>query len=147
MAETIHRIVECGIPVMGHIGLTPQSVHQLGGFHVQGSGEADRRRIKTEALDCQQAGCFALVLECVPESLAAEITAALTIPTIGIGAGADTDGQVLVMHDLLGLNLDFKPKFVRRYVDGNRQWLDAFNQFARDVREGSFPAREERYAG
>ena len=145
--ETIRHIVQSGVPVMGHIGLTPQSVHQLGGFHVQGSNEIDRSRLAAEARDCQRAGCFALVLECVPESLAAEITGALTIPTIGIGAGADTDGQVLVMHDLLGLNSDFRPKFVRRYVDGSRQWLDAFNQYARDVREGSFPAREERYAG
>jgi len=145
--ETIHHIVQSGVPVMGHIGLTPQSVHQLGGFHVQGGNDLDRSRLIAEARDCQQAGCFALVLECVPESLAAEITCALTIPTIGIGAGADTDGQVLVMHDLLGLNSDFRPKFVRRYIDGNRQWLDAFNQYAKDVREGSFPAREERYAG
>jgi 3-methyl-2-oxobutanoate hydroxymethyltransferase len=145
--ETIHHIVQSGIPVMGHIGLTPQSVHQLGGFHVQGGSQPDRMRLKAEARECQQAGCFALVLECLPESLAAEITAALTIPTIGIGAGADTDGQVLVMHDLLGLNPDFKPKFVRHYLDGSRQWLDAFNRYARDVREGTFPAREERYAG
>ena len=145
--ETIHHIVESGVPVMGHIGLTPQSVHQLGGFHVQGSNEMDRSRLIAEARDCQQAGCFALVLECVPESLAAEITGALTIPTIGIGAGADTDGQVLVMHDLLGLNQDFKPRFVRRYADGARQWLDAFNRYASDVRQGTFPAREERYAG
>lgn len=145
--ETIRHIVQSGVPVMGHIGLTPQSVHQLGGFHVQGSNANDRERLLAEARQCQNAGCFALVLECMPESLAAEITAALTIPTIGIGAGADTDGQVLVMHDLLGLNPDFKPRFVRRYADGNRQWLDAFNQYARDVRSGAFPAREERYAG
>jgi 3-methyl-2-oxobutanoate hydroxymethyltransferase len=145
--ESIRHIVQSGVPVMGHIGLTPQSVHQLGGFHVQGGSQPDRTRLKTESRECQQAGCFALVLECVPESLAAEITAELRIPTIGIGAGADTDGQVLVMHDLLGLNPDFKPKFVRRYLDGNQLWLDAFNQYARDVRAGSFPAREERYAG
>jgi 3-methyl-2-oxobutanoate hydroxymethyltransferase len=145
--ETIRHIVQSGVPVMGHIGLTPQSVNQLGGFHVQGGTAADRERLKAEAFACQAAGCFALVLECVPETLAAEITAALAIPTIGIGAGAQTDGQVLVMHDLLGLNQDFRPKFVRRYLDGNRQWLDAFNQYARDVRDGSFPASEERYAG
>jgi 3-methyl-2-oxobutanoate hydroxymethyltransferase len=113
---------------------------------VQGRAEADRARLKQEALACQQAGCFALVLECIPESLAAEITAALAIPTIGIGAGADTDGQVLVMHDLLGLNLDFEPKFVRRYLDGKQLWLEAFKQFARDVRSGAFPAIDERYA-
>ncbi len=144
---TIRHIVESGVPVMGHIGLTPQSVNQLGGFHVQGGSASDRERLKSEALACQSAGCFALVLECVPETLAAEITASLSIPTIGIGAGAHTDGQVLVMHDLLGLNQDFKPKFVRRYLDGRKQWLDAFNEFAGDVRSGRFPASEERYAG
>jgi len=145
--QTVSHIVQSGVPVMGHIGLTPQAVNQLGGFHVQGGNDEDRKRLKQEALACQAAGCFALVLECVPETLAAEITASLTIPTIGIGAGSQTDGQVLVMQDLLGLNQDFKPRFVRRYLDGNQQWLDAFNRYARDVRDGSFPAREERYAG
>ena len=145
--DTIRHIVQSGVPVMGHIGLTPQSVNQLGGFHVQGGKTSDRARLKAEALACQQAGCFALVLECVPESLAAEITTALTISTIGIGAGAQTDGQVLVMQDLLGLNRDFKPKFVRRYLDGSQQWLEAFNHYARDVRDGTFPAAEEQYAG
>jgi len=146
-AETIAHIVQSGVPVMGHIGLTPQSVNGLGGFHVQGGSASERQRLKTEALACQAANCFALVLECVPETLAAEITAALTISTIGIGAGAQTDGQVLVMHDLLGLNQDFKPKFVRHYLDGKQQWLNAFNAYARDVRGGTFPAQEERYAG
>jgi 3-methyl-2-oxobutanoate hydroxymethyltransferase len=145
--DTIRHIIASGVPVMGHIGLTPQSINQLGGFRVQGIEQADRHRLKDEALACQRAGCFALVLECVPETLAAEITTALAIPTIGIGAGADTDGQVLVMHDLLGLNPDFKPRFVRRYLDGNGLWLDAFNRFAHDVRTGEFPASEERYAG
>lgn len=145
--ETIRHLVQSGVPVMGHIGLTPQSVNTLGGFRVQGNNAIDRKRLKEEALACERAGCFALVLECVPETLAAEITASLAIPTIGIGAGAETDGQVLVMQDLLGLNLDFKPKFVRRYLDGNAQWLDAFNRYASDVRDGSFPASEERYAG
>lgn len=145
--DTIRHIVQSGVPVMGHIGLTPQSVNQLGGFHVQGNTKSERERLKIDALACQAAGCFALVLECVPETLAAEITAALTIPTIGIGAGAHTDGQVLVMQDLLGLNTDFRPKFVRRYLDSNTQWLDAFNRYARDVRDGTFPASEEHYAG
>lgn len=145
--KTISHLVHSGVPVMGHIGLTPQSVNTLGGFKVQGNNDEDRQRLKQEALACEKAGCFALVLECVPETLAAEISVSLSIPTIGIGAGAETDGQVLVMHDLLGLNLDFKPKFVRRYLDGNTQWLDAFNRYARDVRDGSFPASEERYAG
>jgi len=145
--EAIWHVVQSGVPVMGHIGLTPQSVNQLGGFHVQGNSPSDRERLKAEALACQQAGCFALVLECVPARLAAEITASLAISTIGIGAGAETDGQVLVMQDLLGLNQDFRPKFVRRYLDGGAQWLDAFNRYARDVRNGSFPSSEEHYAG
>lgn len=145
--DSITHLVRSGIPVMGHIGLTPQSVNTLGGFRVQGSQDADRKRLKEEALACERAGCFALVLECVPETLAAEISASLAIPTIGIGAGAETDGQVLVMQDLLGMNLDFKPKFVRRYLDGNKLLLDAFNSYASDVRDGSFPASEERYAG
>ncbi len=144
---TIAHIVQSGVPVMGHIGLTPQSVNQLGGFRVQGGSAAERERLIAEALACEAAGCFSIVLECVPETLAAEISAALTIPTIGIGAGAQTDGQVLVMQDLLGLNQDFRPRFVRRYTDGSQQWLDAFNAFARDVKDGSFPAPEERYAG
>jgi len=143
----IGHIVQSGVPVMGHIGLTPQSVHQLGGFRVQGRESSERNRLKAEALACQQAGCFALVLECVPESLAEEITGALTISTIGIGAGAKTDGQVLVMQDLLGMNTEFRPKFVRRYLDGNGLMLDAFNRYARDVREGAFPASEERFTG
>ncbi len=145
--EIISHLVHSGVPVMGHIGLTPQSVNTLGGFRVQGARDEDRKRLKEEALASERAGCFALVLECVPETLAAEISAVLKIPTIGIGAGAETDGQVLVMQDLLGLNLDFKPKFVRRYLDGNKLMLDAFNQYAADVRQGSFPATEERYAG
>jgi 3-methyl-2-oxobutanoate hydroxymethyltransferase len=145
--EIIRHLVHSGVPVMGHIGLTPQSVNTLGGFRVQGAKDEDRQRLKLEAQACERAGCFALVMECVPETLAAEITALLSIPTIGIGAGAETDGQVLVMQDLLGLNLDFKPKFVRRYLDGNKLILDAFNQYAQDVRDGSFPASAERYAG
>lgn len=144
-AETIAHIVKSGVPVMGHLGLTPQSVNQLGGFRVQGRSDAAAEILKKEALACEQAGCFALVLECVPEDLAAEITGLLTIPTIGIGAGAQTDGQVLVMQDLLGLSSDFKPKFVRKYLDGKRLWQDAFNAYASDVKSGQFPAAEESY--
>jgi 3-methyl-2-oxobutanoate hydroxymethyltransferase len=143
--ETIAHIVKSGVPVMGHLGLTPQSVNQLGGFRVQGRGDAAAEILKKEALACQQAGCFALVLECVPETLAAEITKLLAIPTIGIGAGAHTDGQVLVMQDLLGLSSDFKPKFVRKYLDGKRLWRDAFNAYASDVKSGQFPAADESY--
>ena len=144
-AETIAHIVNSGVPVMGHLGLTPQAVNQLGGFRVQGRGDSAAEKLKQEALACEQAGCFALVLECVPDELAAEITASLSIPTIGIGAGAGTDGQVLVMQDLLGLSSDFKPKFVRNYIDGRSVLLDAFNAYANDVKSGNFPAPDESY--
>ncbi len=143
--ETITHIVKSGVPVMGHLGLTPQSVNQLGGFRVQGRGDSAARILREEAQACEQAGCFALVLECVPDNLAAEITASLNIPTIGIGAGAGTDGQVLVMQDLLGLSSDFKPKFVRKYLDGRSVLLKAFNAYASDVKSGSFPAADESY--
>lgn len=145
--ELLRHIVESGVPVMGHLGLTPQSVHQLGGFRVQARDAAARERLLEEARACQQAGCFALVLECVPEAVAAQVTRALVIPTIGIGAGVATDGQVLVMHDLLGLGAGPSPRFVRQYLDGRGLFLDAFNRFARDVREGAFPDAGERYAG
>jgi len=144
-AETVAHIVKSGVPVMGHLGLTPQSVNQLGGFRVQGRGDEAAEKLKQEALACEQAGCFALVLECVPDELAAEITAMLNIPTIGIGAGSGTDGQVLVMQDLLGLSSDFKPKFVRKYLDGRSVLLNAFNAYANDVKSGKFPASDESY--
>jgi 3-methyl-2-oxobutanoate hydroxymethyltransferase len=144
-AETIAHIVKSGVPVMGHLGLTPQSVNQLGGYRVQGRGDSAAEIIKEESRACEQAGCFALVLECVPDELAAEITASLGIPTIGIGAGSRTDGQVLVMQDLLGLSSDFKPKFVRTYLDGRLVLLNAFNAYASDVKNGSFPTVDESY--
>jgi 3-methyl-2-oxobutanoate hydroxymethyltransferase len=144
-SETIEHIVKSGVPVMGHLGLTPQSVNQLGGYRVQGRGADAAEKLREEALACERAGCFALVLECVPEDLAAEITSMLTIPTIGIGAGSGTDGQVLVMQDMLGLSSDLKPKFVRKYIDGKTLWRDAFNAYASDVKSGHFPASEESY--
>jgi len=143
--ETVAHIVKSGVPVMGHLGLTPQSVNRLGGFRVQGRGESAAEVLRQEAIACEQAGCFAVVLECVPDELAAEITQLLTIPTIGIGAGARTDGQVLVMQDLLGLSSDFRPKFVRQYIDGRSVLLDAFNAYANDVKNGQFPAADESY--
>ena len=142
---TIRHIVQSGVPVMGHIGLTPQAVNQLGGFHVQGGSAAERQRLKDEALTCQAAGCFALVLECVPETLAAEITAALTIPTIGIGAGAQTDGQVLVMHDMLGINTEFKPRFLRQYLNIQEQTTAAVQQYIADIKNNNFPNKNEQY--
>lgn len=145
--EIVRHIVESGVPVMGHLGLTPQSVKQLGGFKVQGKTADSRDRLRWEALACQDAGCFSLVLECVPESLAAEITRSLDIVTIGIGAGQDTDGQVLVLHDLLGLTPGPRPRFVRTFLDGRSLVLNALDEFTDDVRQGGFPAPAERYAG
>ncbi len=143
--ESIVHTVKSGVPVMGHLGLTPQSVNQLGGFRVQGRGDRAANTLRQEAKACEDAGCFALVLECVPDELAAEITASLSIPTIGIGAGPETDGQVLVMQDLLGLSSNFKPKFVRKYMDGKAAWLSAFNAYASDVKSGRFPTADESY--
>jgi len=143
--SSIAHIVNSGVPVMGHLGLTPQSVNQLGGYRVQGRSASTAELLREEAMACEQAGCFALVLECVPDDLAAEITASLNIPTIGIGAGARTDGQVLVMQDLLGLSNDFKPRFVRKYLDGRALLQDAFNAYASDVKSGLFPTADESY--
>lgn len=146
-SDLVRHIVDAGVPVMGHLGLTPQSVNQLGGFRVQGRSADDRERLLRDAHACQDAGCFALVLECVPESVAAEITRELAIVTIGIGAGDQTDGQVLVLQDLLGLTPGFKPRFVRQYLDGRERVRDALNQYSADVRKRAFPASGERYAG
>lgn len=141
----IAHLVESGIPVMGHIGLTPQFIHTLGGYKVQGKTTAQAERLQQDALALEQAGCFALVLECVPSQLARKITASLKIPTIGIGAGVDTDGQVLVMQDLLGLNLDFKPKFVKQFLDGNQLILKAVEHYSHSVKHKEFPTDEHSY--
>lgn len=138
-AGFIAHLTESGVPVMGHIGLTPQFVHQLGGHHVQGKTDESAKRIMEEAQALQRAGCFALVLECVPAPLAAEITRALKIPTIGIGAGADTDGQVLVFQDLLGLNTDFHPTFVKHFLNGAELVTGALNSYHHAVTHRSFP--------
>ena len=143
--ELIKHIVASGVPVMGHLGLTPQSFHQLGGFRVQGKTETEQQTLLEQASQTEVAGCFALVLECIPAALAASITRRLKIPTIGIGAGPDTDGQVLVMQDLLGMTAEFNPRFVRRYLDGHGLILDAFNRFSADVQSGDFPAPGESY--
>jgi 3-methyl-2-oxobutanoate hydroxymethyltransferase len=143
--DTIRHIVESGVPVVGHLGLTPQSIHQLGGYRVQGRGESESRQILEESARLEAAGCCALVLECVPRALAAEVTEALGIPTIGIGAGPDTSGQVLVLQDLLGLQPDFKPHFLRTYLDGFELIRDALDRYHHDVRAGTFPSEEESY--
>ena len=143
--ETVRHIVASGVPVMGHIGLTPQSIHQLGGYKVQGRDEVVARRLLADANDLQAAGCFAVVLECVPAPLAREISDQLTVPTIGIGAGPHTTGQVLVLQDLLGMDQAFQPKFLRTYLDGAGLIADALTRWAADVREQRFPTEEESY--
>jgi 3-methyl-2-oxobutanoate hydroxymethyltransferase len=141
----IRDVVESGVPVMGHLGLTPQSIHQLGGFKVQGREERAREAIFKQARQLQEVGCFSLVLECVPSSLATAISKELSIPTIGIGAGPDTDGQVLVFQDLLGLNRSFKPKFLRRFVDGYGTLHEGLQSFVQQVQSGAFPNHDESY--
>ncbi len=144
-AAAIRTIVEAGIPVIGHVGLTPQSVHALGGFKVQGRGEENARRIVADALAVQDAGAFAIVLEMVPHTLAAELTSTLRIPTIGIGAGPACDGQVLVWHDLLGMDARFAPRFVKRYADLEAPIVEALAAYVAEVRAGHFPTHEQAY--
>jgi 3-methyl-2-oxobutanoate hydroxymethyltransferase len=144
-AEVIFRVTRASIPVMGHIGLTPQSVHKMGGYVVQGRDEETAKRLVADAVTLEQAGCYALVLEGVPLELARSITARLTIPTIGIGAGRHCDGQVLVCYDLFGLNPDFKPKFVKRYADGFGVLGGAARSYFEEVRGGSFPDEDHSF--
>ena len=141
-AETIQAIISAGIPVMGHIGLTPQSVNQLGGFRPQGRDAEAARRLIEDAQILQDAGCFSLVLESVPARLARLVSSRLEIPTIGIGAGAGCDGQVLVTHDLLGLFDRFTPKFVKKYANLHAEMGRAFREYKQDVENGTFPAEE-----
>ena len=130
---------------MGHLGMTPQSVHAFGGFRVQGRRPDGARRIEEDALRLQQLGCFALVLECVPGPLAARVTRSLHVPTIGIGAGPDVDGQILVLHDLLGFPTGVQPRFVRTFLDGGDEVRGAVDRFAAAVRDGSYPNESETY--
>jgi len=144
--EITRRLTELGIPVMGHLGLTPQFIHQMGGFKVQGKSQAHAARILADARELEEAGAFSLVLEGVPGELATRVTQALHIPTIGIGAGAGTDGQVLVYHDLLGLTTGKAPKFVKRYANLAEDIGNAVQRFARDVASGEFPGPENTYS-
>lgn len=141
--ELIEHIVKSGIPVMGHLGLTLQTIHTLGGFKVQGKTPAAAEKIKTQAKQLQDAGCFSLVLECMPPRVAQSITEALTIPTIGIGAGPYTSGQVLVLQDLLGVNQNFKPKFLKTYLNGFELIQQALDNYDHDVKSNNFPTLEE----
>lgn len=140
-ADTIAALTSAGIPVMAHVGLRPQSVHQLGGYSVQ----RDRDALLADAEAAQSAGAFAVVLECLPSPLAAEITKKLTIPTIGIGAGPDCDGQVLVVNDLIGISSGYTPKFVKAYADVGNQIRNAAESFRDEVRSGAFPTKEQSY--
>jgi 3-methyl-2-oxobutanoate hydroxymethyltransferase len=145
IAPTVRALVEVGIPVMGHIGLTPQSLHALGGARVQGRDDVAAQRLKNDATALQAAGAFAVVLELVPAALAGEITQSLTIPTIGIGAGPACDGQVLVLHDMLGLNEEFNAKFVKQYAQLAGEVRRAAGAFAEEVRSGRYPGPEHSF--
>ena len=146
IADTVAALVSAGIPVMGHVGLTPQSVHALGGFRVQGRDDAGRDRLIAEAKRLEEAGAFSVVLELVPGSLAKEVTAELRIPTIGIGAGAGCDGQVLVLPDMLGINRGFQPRFLRRFAELGDQAEAGVREFVRTVKSGDYPADEHTFS-
>ncbi|WP_347251940.1 3-methyl-2-oxobutanoate hydroxymethyltransferase [Legionella sp.] len=143
--QTIAYLVAAGIPIIGHIGLTPQSIHQLGGYKVQGREQDQAALLLQQARNLEAAGCFALVIECVPQQLAKTITDSLAIPTIGIGAGVHTDGQVLVWHDLLGLQTEFKLKFVKQYSQAKEMVLTAINAYAQEVHKAEFPTEEQAF--
>lgn len=143
--QTIEHLVRAGVPVMGHIGLTPQSMHQLGGFKVQGKEHAQAAHLLQQATMLETIGCFAIVIECVPGMLATTISEALTIPTIGIGAGVGTDGQVLVWHDLLGLQKQMKPRFAKQFMSSSELFLDAINLYAEQVHHAHFPSIEHTF--
>jgi len=144
--ELIRHLVGSGVPVIAHLGLTPQFINAMGGFKVQGRSEDAKKQILKDALAVQDCGASCVVLECIPSALAKEITQSLTIPTIGIGAGIGCDGQVLVMQDLLSLNSNFKPRFVRSYLNGEELMRDAFTRYHQDVLEGRFPAEKESFS-
>lgn len=141
----IKKILAAGIPVMGHLGLTPQSIHQLGGYGLRAKEEAEAEKLLHDAQLLAEAGCFALVMEKIPAALAQRVTEAISIPTIGIGAGAGCDGQVLVVHDMLGMNKGFKPKFLRQYADLHAVMTDAIGHYVEDVKSGDFPNENEQY--
>ena len=143
--ESIRRIVNAGIPVMGHLGLTPQSIYQFGSYKVRAKEDAEAEKLISDAKLLEELGCFSLVMEKIPADLAAKVTASVSIPTIGIGAGAGCDGQVLVVHDMLGLNNEFKPKFVRKYLNLEDQIHQAIGQYVADVKSGDFPNVNEQY--
>lgn len=143
--ESIERIITAGIPVMGHLGLTPQSIYKFGTYTVRAKEQAEADKLKSDIQVLQDAGCFSVVLEKIPAALAREVTGSINIPTIGIGAGPYCDGQVLVIHDMLGLNQGFKPRFLRQYLNLFEQINGAVNSYVTDVKSGSFPNESEQY--
>jgi 3-methyl-2-oxobutanoate hydroxymethyltransferase len=145
VCPTIRRIVDVGIPVMGHLGLTPQSIHKFGTYQVRATEPEEADEVRRDALALQDAGVFAIVIEKVPAALATEVSKSVEIPVIGIGAGPGCDGQILVTHDMLGIYTRFHPRFVRRYAELGKDMLAAFEHYVRDVRQGEFPSRDESY--
>ena len=143
--ESVQRIISAGIPVMGHLGLTPQSIHKFGTYNVRAKEEAEAEKLIRDAHLLEEAGCFAIVLEKIPAALAERVSKELTIPTIGIGAGGATDGQVLVVHDMLGITNDFSPRFLRRYADLHGVMSDAIAHYVKDVKDQDFPNEKEQY--
>jgi 3-methyl-2-oxobutanoate hydroxymethyltransferase len=143
--ESVKRILNAGIPVMGHLGLTPQSIYKFGTYTVRAKEDEEANKLKNDALLLQKTGCFAIVLEKVPAQLAEEVAKSLLIPIIGIGAGNGVDGQVLVTHDMLGMTHEFNPRFLRRYLDMDKKMTDAFQKYIDDVKTGDFPNEEEQY--
>ena len=145
VADSIKRIVSAGIPVMGHLGLTPQSINKFGSHNVRAKDDAEALKLKKDSKILEEAGCFAIVLEKIPAVLAKEVSESLSIPTIGIGAGKDCDGQVLVMHDMLGINSEFKPRFIRQYLNLEPLIENAVRQYVADVKSNYFPSEQESY--
>jgi len=145
VVDSIKKIVSAGIPVMGHLGLTPQSIYKFGTYTVRAKEEEEANKLKRDAKLLQKAGCFAIVLEKIPAALAKEVSESLSIPTIGIGAGGNCDGQVLVMHDMLGINTEFKPRFLRQYLNIHEQATKAVQQYISDVKKKDFPNETEQY--
>jgi 3-methyl-2-oxobutanoate hydroxymethyltransferase len=145
VGDSVERILKAGIPVMGHLGLTPQSIYKFGTYTVRAKEEEEAKKLKEDAKMLEELGCFAVVLEKVPAQLAREVAESLTIPVIGIGAGGGVDGQVLVVHDMLGMSNEFNPRFLRRYLDMHTEMTKAFQNYNEDVKSGEFPNETEQY--
>jgi 3-methyl-2-oxobutanoate hydroxymethyltransferase len=143
--ESVERILTAGIPVMGHLGLTPQSIYKFGTYVVRAKEDEEAAQLKEDAKILEQSGCFSVVLEKIPAKLASKVSESLNIPTIGIGAGGGADGQVLVMHDMLGINNDFSPRFLRKYNNLHDQMIHSFQDYIKDVKSGDFPNDKEQY--